>query len=361
MITGITRIATESIFSDLNNLNVVSITSDLYSDAFGFTEDEVFAAMDEYELADKEEVKRWYDGFIFGKQKNIYNPWSIIGYLRYKTIATYWGNTSSNTLVGDLIAHANIKIKEEFTLLMQDQAIVTDLDEEIVFKQLSWDQEAIWSLLLAAGYVKPLEFDSVKQKYKITLTNLEVKVIMERLVQGLFNPVEINKDDFNQALLTDDVFLMNKNLNEITKNIFSFLDISEKQPELFYHAFVLGLIVDLNERFEITSNQESGYGSYDVMLIPKNLSDYAIIIEFKTIDNENENSLEISCNQALKQIKEKEYITKLVRRNMNLSNIYVYGFAFQGKKVLISGGAHDTINWDKILKPKKNWFTKFFS
>ena len=157
LITGITRVAKESIFSDMNNLKVVSVTSDLYADCFGFTEQEVFTAMDEYGLTNKEEVKQWYDGFIFGNKREIYNPWSIIGYLSEKRIATYWGNTSSNSLVGELIAKANVKVKDEFTQLLKGESIVTKLDEEIVFSQLlSKKKELFGACLWLQAMLSPL-------------------------------------------------------------------------------------------------------------------------------------------------------------------------------------------------------------
>ncbi|MBQ7584643.1 MAG: AAA family ATPase, partial [Desulfovibrionaceae bacterium] len=186
LITGITRVSKESIFSDMNNLEVVSVTSDLYADCFGFTEQEVFTAMDEYGLTNKEEVKQWYDGFIFGKEREIYNPWSIIGFLKKRKIAPYWANTSSNSLVSELIAKADVKVKDEFTQLLKGESIVTKLDEEIVFSQLYTTDGAIWSLLMASGYVKPLEFDIINQDYKIIFTNNEVKIIMEKLVSDWF-------------------------------------------------------------------------------------------------------------------------------------------------------------------------------
>ena len=154
MLTGITRVSKESIFSDLNNLEVVTTTSEKYADQFGFTEEEVREALAEYGLSGKqEEVKRWYDGFTFGDSTDIYNPWSIINYLDKKAVGPYWANTSSNGLVGTLIREGNVQVKEAFEQLLAGESITTELDEQIVYHQLDLDESAVWSLLLASGYL----------------------------------------------------------------------------------------------------------------------------------------------------------------------------------------------------------------
>ncbi|MBQ7617984.1 MAG: PD-(D/E)XK nuclease domain-containing protein, partial [Desulfovibrio sp.] len=334
-----------SIFSDMNNLEVVSITSDLYADSFGFTEQEVFTAMSEQGLTNKDEVKYWYDGFSFGDKREIYNPWSIINYLAKRRIAPYWANSSSTVMLEQMIYHADIKIKEEFSVLLQEKSIVTRFDEEIVFPKLYTKKGAFWSLLMASGYVKPLKFDITLKKYEIVFTNQEIYQIMNDLIYDLFNNSDISVGSFCQALIDNNIDLMNKILNNITKNIFSFFDVGGNEPERFYHAFVLGLIVDLKARYEISSNQESGNGRYDIMLIPKRQYDHGIVIEFKTIESDREKSLEISCLNALKQIHEKQYINKLLSRDIPKNNIYVYGFAFHGKNVMIKGGVNDEIDF----------------
>ena len=251
LLTGITRISKESLFSDLNNLQVVSTTSNLYSDCFGFTEQEVFDAMDEYQLTDRNNVKRWYDGFIFGKTKGIYNPWSIIGYLKNKTFAPYWAQTSSNALVGQLISKAPISIKDECSDLIRGKSIVTTMDEQVSFSQLSGKKSAIWSLFMAAGYVKPISFQSDTNEYHLALTNHEVYIIMEELISDWFNNNYVDSKLFRNALLSDDIDSMNETMNDIMENIFSYFDTGCKNPENFYHAFVLGLIVDLKSKYDI--------------------------------------------------------------------------------------------------------------
>ena len=349
LITGITRVAKESIFSDMNNLKVVTTTTNHYTDCFGFTEQEVFNAMDEYGLTDKEEVKKWYDGFIFGKQKEIYNPWSIIGYLSEGIFAPYWADTSSNALVSELVALSDEKVKDQTFDLLNGTPILTKLDEQIVFSQLYEQKDAIWNFLMAAGYVKPLSFDYGTEEYKITLTNHEVYLILNKLISRWFNKSNVQGEKFRLALLSDDIKYMNKFLSTIAKNTFSYFDTSGDEPERFYHAFVLGLVVDLQGRYEILSNRESGFGRYDVTMFPMHPDDHGIVIEFKTLENDTEKSLEDTCYNALKQIKEKEYTNSLLSRGIAESNIYVYGFAFRGKDVLICGGASKRLDWSKII------------
>ncbi|MBQ7456007.1 MAG: AAA family ATPase [Desulfovibrio sp.] len=341
LITGITRVAKESIFSGMNNLKVVSVKSDLYADCFGFTEQEVFAAMDEYGLQDKDTVKKWYNGFIFGTHKEIYNPWSIIEYLLEKRFDPYWAQTSSNSLVGELIARGDEKVKQEVESLLQGKEIVTPIDEQIVFSQLYDDSQSVWSLLLAAGYVKATGYNDETRKYTITLTNYESKLILEEKISEWFRKVSKKRNSFQEALLNDNLEEMNEYMNEIAESTFSSFDIGKNTAENFYHAFVLGLMVDLKEKYNIRSNQSSGFGRYDICMFPKYKGDRGIVIEFKVFKEKKEKNLQETCANALKQIKEKHYINDLIQHEVSSDNIYVYGFAFKGKEVLICGGAEE--------------------
>ncbi|MCI7130945.1 MAG: ATP-binding protein, partial [Lachnospiraceae bacterium] len=345
VMTGITRVSKESIFSDLNNLKVVTTTSDKYATAFGFTEEEVFAALDECGYSDKKEaVKRWYDGFIFGEHKDIYNPWSILNFLDTGQIATYWANTSSNSLVSKLIREGNKRVKTTFEALLRGETIACPIDEQIVYNQLDSSEGAIWSLLLASGYLKVLKNEEKtvagrKTLYDLELTNEEVKDMFYEMVQSWFQEPNGSYNDFVEALLQGDLDAMNEYMNRMTLLMFSSFDTgtipSKSQPERFYHGFVLGLMVDLTDRYVVTSNQESGFGRYDVMLEPKDKDDDAMILEFKVFNPRREASLEDTVQSALAQIEEKQYEAALRARGIPSEHIRRYGIAFEGKKVLI--------------------------
>ena len=347
IMTGITRVSKESVFSDLNNLEVVTTTSEKYADAFGFREDEVFAALDEYGLSErKQEVKKWYDGFTFGRQKDIYNPWSILNYLDKGQTGTYWTNTSSNSLAGTLIREGSRNLKENFACLLQGGSIVVEIDEQIVYDQLSEDESAIWSLLLAGGYLKvknvktyATDFGEWKQEYELELTNFEVGAMFRHMIRKWFSRAVGGYNDFIKALMLGDVKSMNLYMNKVAMATFSYFDTgrnpSGEEPERFYHGFVLGLMVELADRYIVTSNRESGFGRYDVMLEPRGPEDDGIILEFKVQDRTEEKNLSDTADAALKQIKEKKYKTALTEKGIGEGNIRCYGFAFCGKQVLI--------------------------
>ena len=335
-------------FSDLNNLEVVTTTSDKYATAFGFTEEEVFSALEECGFgAEKQKVKQWYDGFIFGNHKDIYNPWSILNFLDKGTYTTYWANTSSNSLVGKLLREGNRKIKERFEVLLRGESIESVIDEQIVYNQLDGNEKAVWSLLLASGYLKVLSFESYRDipegtlpKYELALTNLEVKLMFQNMIHDWFTTVEEDYNDFISAMLQDDIDAMNEYMNRVAQSVFSYFDTGKRpsgdEPERFYHGFVLGMVVDLQSQYIITSNRESGFGRYDVMLEPKNSKENdAFILEFKVFNSKKENSLQDTVSAALRQIEEKQYVSELIAHGVTKEQIHSYGFAFEGKNVLI--------------------------
>lgn len=345
IMTGITRVSKESIFSDLNNLRVVTTTSNLYADCFGFTEEEVFAALDEYGMSDKkDEVKQWYDGFTFGEHRDIYNPWSITNYLDEHRLYPYWASTSSNGLVSRLIRTASADVKEKMEDLLRGQAITVNFDEQIVYNQLDDNEEAIWSLLLASGYLKVQNIDYrgiiLEPWYTLDITNIETLSMFMTMFRGWFKNKDANYNDFVKALLKGSLKEMNIYMNDVALATFSSFDTGKKpseksQPERFYHGFVLGLLVELRDRYQIRSNRESGYGRYDVMLTPVTEVDDAIVIEFKVHEPDEEKSLQDTVRTALDQIKEKNYDAELLLQGIPADRIRHYGFAFEGKKVLI--------------------------
>ena len=345
IMTGITRVSKESIFSDLNNLRVVTTTSNLYADCFGFTEEEVFAALDEYGMSDKkDEVKQWYDGFTFGEHRDIYNPWSITNYLDEHRLYPYWASTSSNGLVSRLIRTASADVKEKMEDLLRGQAITVNFDEQIVYNQLDDNEEAIWSLLLASGYLKVQNIDyrgiTLEPWYTLDITNIETLSMFMTMFRGWFKNKDANYNDFVKALLKGSLKEINIYMNDVALATFSSFDTGKKpseksQPERFYHGFVLGLLVELRDRYQIRSNRESGYGRYDVMLTPVTEVDDAIVIEFKVHEPDEEKSLQDTVRTALDQIKEKNYDAELLLQGIPADRIRHYGFAFEGKKVLI--------------------------
>lgn len=349
IMTGITRVSKESIFSDLNNLKVITTTSDEYATDFGFTEEEVFSSLEYFGLSEqKEEVKEWYDGFTFGTYTDIYNPWSITNFIDERKLTAYWASTSSNGLINMLIQSSSSESKKMMELLIKGGAIRVIIDEQIVFNQLDEDEDSIWSLLLASGYLK---VDTVQYQdkdgekldepvYSLSITNKEVKNMFVKMFKGWFKKTSSNYNGFVSALLKGNIKEMNAYMNEVALATFSSFDTGKHpskklQPERFYHGFVLGLLVELRGKYEVLSNGESGYGRYDVMLCPLKEEEPAFVLEFKVHDPEEEQTLKDTVAAALSQIEEMQYDTRLLERGIKLENIRHYGFAFEGKKVLI--------------------------
>ncbi len=333
----------ESIFTGLNNFNVYTIKDVRYREYFGFTDKEVRQMLAYYGFTGQYgAVKDWYDGFTFGKRKDIYNPWSITKYLDTGEFKSYWANTSSNLLVDKLIREGEPDIKIAMEALLCDGQIETEIDEEIIFEQLGDNSVAVWSLLLSTGYLKVVcapvnESDNI---YHLSLTNFEVKRMFRRMIQGWFGRKTTKYSDFIKALLADDVDYMNQYMNQIALKTFSSFDSGKKpselsEPERFYHGFVLGLMIDLADRYQIKSNRESGFGRYDVMLEPLEGGQPAYVLEFKVRNARREKNLEETVREALRQIDERDYDAELTCKGFPKEKIRHYGFAFEGKRVLI--------------------------
>ena len=344
VMTGITRVSKESMFSDLNNLNVVTLTSDEYASAFGFTEEEVFAALDSYGMSgEKEKVKKWYDGFVIGSLKDVYNPWSITNFLKKNEYQAYWVATSSNGMVSKLIQRASSEVKKKMEELLQDREIVENFDEQIVFNQLDVDESAIWSLLMASGYLKAVEVEYrgelMKPWYHLKITNFETKCMFETLFAAWFKNATSSYNKFIKAMMENDLEIMNYYMNRVTQQTFSYFDVGSgetglEETERFYHGFVLGMMAEQSENYVLKSNRESGFGRYDVMMIPKKEKLPAVIMEFK-VHRAKEKDLEETVSAARQQIEEKNYDAELLALGIQKERIRHYGFAFEGKKVLI--------------------------
>lgn len=344
VMTGITRVSKESVFSDLNNLVIITTTSELYADSFGFTQEEVRNGLAEYGLENKFcQVKDWYDGFDFGSVSDIYNPWSILNYMKFRKFEAYWANTSSNSLISRLIQEGSADVKMRMEDLMKGKSITVSFDEQVVYSQLDESEEAIWSLLLASGYLKARThyiLQDGEHWYELELTNQEVRVMFRGIIKGWFKRSDTRYNDFVKALLSGDLKAMNVYMNHVSLSTFSYFDTGKNgssmaDPEWFYHGFVLGLMVELADRYHITSNRESGFGRYDVVLEPGNKTDDAFVMEFKSLNAEEERDLEETAEAAIRQIKEKAYAADLEARGIPGERIRLLGFAFQGKKVLI--------------------------
>ena len=344
VMTGITRVSKESVFSDLNNLTVITTTSDQYADCFGFTEEEVFKTLDQFGMSDKKQiVKQWYDGFSFGPFKDIYNPWSITNYLKEKKLRPYWASTSSNGLISKLLQSASANMKTQLEELLNGKQIIVNFDEQIIFGQLEQDENAVWSLLVASGYLKVEEIEyrgmTLEPWYHLAVTNLETISMFSNMFKGWFATASANYNEFIKAMLGGNVKAMNLYMNDIALATFSSFDVGKhfsqrSQLERFYHGFVLGLLVEVRDLYDIRSNRESGYGRYDVMLIPKTKENDGIILEFKVKESE-EKTLEETVQMALAQIESKKYDAELLELGVSKEHIRHYGFAFEGKKVLI--------------------------
>lgn len=315
---------------------------------------QLFQALENAGLGKEQQgVKAWYDGFSFGEYTDIYNPWSIASFIKNNgRYQAYWSNTSGNGLVNTLIQGGNHMVKSAMEDLLAGRSLVVPLDEQIIFNQLDEDANAIWSLLLATGYLRVLKTEpndrdleitsGVYERYRLAITNLEVKRMFQQMIKNWFQgSVEPYYNEFINALLSDNVRKMNTFMNKVALNTFSTFDTGTKpskqaEPERFYHGFVLGMVVNLSDTYKVRSNRESGFGRYDVMLEPYDKTKKAFIFEFKVLDpDEDEVTLEDTIASAHRQMNEKQYEAELITQGFNPQQIRKYGFAFQGKECLI--------------------------
>ncbi|MEG2016974.1 MAG: AAA family ATPase [Clostridium sp.] len=349
ILTGILKVTKESIFSGLNNITVYNLLEKRYGDDFGFTEEELDELLNIYNLnKDKNEVKSWYNGYKFGDE-TIYNPWSVLNFINNKEdgLRPYWANTSGNEIIKELLLEGGANLKGELELLLDGKEITKAINENIVMNEIKDTTENIWSFLLFSGYLKVVErkLENGVSICKVKIPNKEVEFIYREIILKTFK--ESLKDDefvyMLQALVTGDVETFEMIFADIVEKSLSYFDVKE-DGENFYHAFVLGILVALNKTHKVKSNRESGYGRYDVMVIPKDISKIGIIIEFKKVNKRRKETLEEAVHSGLKQIEDKNYRVEM--EELGIKNIVEMAIGFQGKEILIKEG--ENVNGKKI-------------
>lgn len=335
VLTGILRISKESLFSDLNNIEVYTLLRSAYGAYFGFTQDEVNVLLTKANLQTKsEEIKNWYNGYQMGEHI-MYNPWSIISCIKQEgELQPYWVNTSDNTLIKDLILSSSFDFKSQFELLLQDIPIETIINDHIVFQYLNSNETAVWTLFLMAGYLKVVSRKLTDQGLwcQIAIPNREVRNLYRVIIESwLSDGRAINwYNQFLHELLNGSIDKVQKYLSDILLQIASVYDMA-REPEAFYHGLMLGLTASVHNDYEIKSNRESGFGLFDIVVIPKDIQKLGIVIELKVSEDGN---LEKTADLALKQIEERKYSTELTARGIH--NILNMGISFSGKKLYIA-------------------------
>jgi hypothetical protein len=339
VLTGILRVAKESIFSGLNNLGVFSLLKREYSNHFGLLENEVEAMLKDYEIEfEAEAVKNWYNGYVFGENV-IYNPWSIINFVNSwrDGLLPYWVHTSSNDLVKQIITRSSQDVKEDLEKLIKGESIKKVVDDNIVFGEIENSAETIWNFLLFSGYLKATAKELMNKRLycELMIPNLEVEYLYEEIILSWFKQ-SIHYDKLNmmlQGLINGDIETFGYIFREFVAKTFSYFDTSHEEPERVYHAFVLGLLVSLHDTYEVKSNRESGYGRYDVMLIPQDNTKKGILFEFKKVNRIKKETLEEAVEAAFKQIEQKNYEQDL--RDHGVNDLIKVGIAFDGKEILL--------------------------
>ena len=333
ILTGVSRVAKESIFSGANNFDVYTVLNDEFADDFGITSEEIDKVLKDFNVEEeKNEIQRWYDGYRIGNVEGIYNPWSLLNYLAKKELKPYWVNTSSNDLIKMTIKNS-VTAKEKMERLLKDEEVEVPINLETVIDGIEENEDNIWGLMLGTGYLKVVEVvDLAEGIYKVKLPNYEIKLLFQDIVRNWFKD-KVQGNDL-RSILKD---LVELNLEEfemkftvLVREMFSYMDVGENTAENFYHAFVLGMLVGLKDTYYVNSNRESGFGRYDIMLEPHDKSKNSFIMEFKAVNGLRENTIEEAIENAKKQIEEKGYESNLQERGY--TNITKMVFAFKGKE-----------------------------
>lgn len=334
VLTGVSRVAKESIFSGANNFRVYTVLDNEFAEDFGITENEMDKIIQDFNIQDdKEEIKKWYDGYKIGDTEGIYNPWSILNYLTDRKLMPYWVNTSSNDLI-KLILKNSSTIKEKIEALLRGEEIIVPINFETIIVGIEQNEDNIWGLLLGTGYLKITEVVNLAESvYKVKLPNYEIKNLFEGIIRDWFSNKVIGNDlrSILNDLVTLNLYEFERKFIVLVRQMFSFMDVGENTAENFYHAFVLGMLVGLKDTYYVNSNRESGFGRYDIMLEPKDKNGNSFVIEFKVLDDLSETTIEQTIENAKKQIIDKKYEDNLIERGFK--NITKMVFAFNGKDV----------------------------
>ncbi|MFO7819939.1 MAG: AAA family ATPase [Halanaerobacter sp.] len=332
-LTGITRVAKESIFSGLNNLDVATMLAPSYNDKFGLTREEVIEVVDYYGFEyEEEKIIEWYNGYNFGGRE-IYNPFSIINLVDHQgQIQEYWVNSSGNQLIKDLIRRSSARFKDGILKLIAGGEISAEVEEDLVFSDIDGSEDNIWTLLLFSGYLKWTE-QIKRRKYKLKVPNEEVMFFYNYTIKDILEDKEIALQDMILNLIKGEIEDFKAEFKRLTKETLSYFDTSEKKPEKFYHGLVLGMVVGLKDEYLVKSNRETGYGRADVVLIPRDSNQKGLVFEFKRYSKTKDRDLMESAQKALEQIEREEYEADIRAHGVN--EIIKVGIAFAGKKVEI--------------------------
>ena len=339
VVTGILRIAKEDLFSGVNNLKVYSVLDSAYADCFGFTEQEVDAVLNKNNLQHlSADIKTWYNGYYIGNCQ-IYNPWSIANCIHDKgLLKAYWVNTSDNALIRQTMAHADGALKKEFEAILQGQPVSALIDEGITFADLNKSGDKLWSLLLFAGYLTSIktEWVDTKSRCLLTASNREVMALYRDIIMDWFSESlgQTKYQALLESLTTGNVTQFLSILQKFLLRSSSYFDVGGEEPERFYHGFIMGLIVSLSDTHHVQSNKESGFGRYDVLLVPKDPHRLGLILEFKVADSAK--ALQASAEEALLQINTRGYEAELKQKG--IKQILKIGLAFYGKEVAMASG-----------------------
>lgn len=342
VVTGAMRVTKESIFTGMNNFEVFTFLDPFFSETFGLLESEVAAMLSYYGMeADLAVLQAWYNGYQSGPC-TVYNPWSILNFIKHHgTLRPYWINTSGNDIIKSLLEKGSADVKKDLERLLLRETIKKPLCEDIVFSALAINSEVLWTFLFSSGYLtfNKVQLEGLTTYVDFKIPNAEVAAFFERTILGWFPQGETapGSHEMLKSLISGDIATFTRIFKDCALTSFSYFDVTGKEPEKFYHAFVLGLLVTLSDRYEIKSNRESGYGRYDVMLLPRDTSALGIVIEFKSVDVDSGDSLEVAVAAALRQIEEKRYIQELLSRGIATS--LAIAIAFKGKELRIAAKA----------------------